>query len=34
MRFATRFDTAHAAMRYAIDQGLAWVAQRHAPLST
>lgn len=30
MRFIPTFDSAHAAIRYATDQGLAWVAERVA----
>jgi hypothetical protein len=31
MRFVPLFDTAHAAIRYATDQGLAWVIGRGVP---
>jgi hypothetical protein len=33
MRFVPLFDTYRAAIRYATDQGLAWVGERAAPLS-
>jgi len=33
IRFVPQFDTAHAAIRYATDQGLAWVAGRGVPSS-
>jgi len=34
MRFVPLFDTPRAAIRYATDQGLAWVGQRAASPST